>query len=77
MVNRFGLNKVVVVKDEGKIVRDGGDVIEQGRQHRFGWRWLRGLERCQHSFANIGRNRLQSRDEVSQKAGGIVIPFVQ
>jgi hypothetical protein len=40
MVNRFGLNNVVVVKDEGEIVRDGGDFIEQSCQNRFGWRWL-------------------------------------
>ena len=44
MVNRFGINHVVVVQDEDEIVRDGGDFIEQGRQNRFGWRWLRRLE---------------------------------
>ncbi len=38
---------------------------------------LRGLEHSQHPCSNIRRNRLQSRDEVSQKAGGVVIPFVQ
>ena len=53
MVNRFGINHVVVVKDEDEIVRDGGDFIEQGRQNRFGWRWLRGLEHTQHPFSNM------------------------
>ena len=77
IVNRFGINHVVVVKDEDEIVRDGGDFIEQGRQNRFGGRWLRGLEHSQHPCSNIRRNRLQSSDEVSQKAGGVVIPFVQ
>ena len=85
MVNRFGIKYVVVVKDEGKMVRDGGDFIQQGRQNRFGWRWLRGLQQTQHTFANMRRNRfdsaqdkrLQSRDEVSQKACRILIPFVQ
>ena len=47
-VNRFGINDVVVVKDEDEIVRDGGDFIEQGCQNRFDWRWLRGLENTQH-----------------------------
>ena len=51
--------------------------LSRARQNRFGWRRLRGLERSQHPISNIRRNRLQSRDEVSQKAGGIVIPFVQ
>ena len=67
---------MVVVKDEDEMVWDGGDLIEQGRQNRFGWRWLRGLERSQHPCSNIRRNpfgstqgkRLQSSDEVSQKA---------
>ena len=44
LVNRFGINNVVVVKDEDEIVRDGGDFIEQGCQNRFDGRWLRGLE---------------------------------
>jgi hypothetical protein len=41
------------------------------------------LEHGQQPFSNIadrglsGRNRLQSSDEVSQKACGVVIPFVQ
>lgn len=32
---RFGLNNVVVIKDEDKIIRDGGDFIEQGCQNRW------------------------------------------
>src|SRR6185503_19671993 len=43
-VNRQSIKQVVVVKDEDKMVRERGDVVEQGRQDRFGWRWLRRLE---------------------------------
>ena len=68
---------MVIVQDEDEMVRDGGDFIEQGCQNRFDWRRLRGLEHSQHPCSNIRCNRLQSRDEVSQKAGGVVIPFVQ
>src|SRR5256885_13367603 len=77
MVNRFGINHVVVVKDEDERVFYGSNVIEQGRQNRYGWRWLRRLERTQHAFSNSRRNRLQSSDEVRQKACGVVLPFVQ
>ena len=49
----FGINNVIVIKDEDEIVRDGGDFIDQGCQNRFDWRWLRGLERSQHPCANI------------------------
>src|SRR5207248_6303359 len=41
------------------------------------WRWLRRLERTQHAFSKSRRNRLQSSDEVGQKACGVVLPFVQ
>ena len=53
IVNRLGINHVVVVEDEDEMVRDGGDFIEQGGQNRFGWRWLRGLEHTQHPCANL------------------------
>src|SRR5829696_2069990 len=77
IVNHSGVNNVIVVEDEDEIVRDGAYFIEQGRQNRFGWRWLRGLERTQHAFSDIRCNRLQSGDEVSQKAWGVAIPSVQ
>ncbi len=57
-VNRFGINHVVVIKDEDEMVWERGDLIEQGHQDRFEWRWLRGLERTQHPFPNIRRSRL-------------------
>ena len=53
IVNRFGIDHVVVVKDEDEIVRDGGDFVEQGRQNRFGGRRLRGLERSQRTPSPI------------------------
>src|SRR5207245_3304690 len=77
LVNRFGLKHVVVVKDEDELVGNGDQVIEQGRQHRFGWWWLRGLGRTRQPFSHSRRNRLQSSDEVRQKACGVVLPFVQ
>jgi hypothetical protein len=62
IVNRSGINNVIVIEDENEIVRDGRDLIEQDGQNRFGWWGLRGLERTQHPFSNIRRNGLQSSD---------------
>src|SRR5262245_25469718 len=78
-VKWFGINHVIVVKDENKIVGDGSDFIEQQCKKRFDWRRLRlrSVERAQHPFANGRDNRLQSSDEVRQKACGITISFVQ
>ena len=76
---------VVVVKDEDEAFREGGDLVDQGLSGAFRWRRLRGLERIQHTRANARRNpfdftqvkRLQSRDEIGQKACEVVIPFIQ
>jgi hypothetical protein len=76
IANRLGINHVIVVKDEHGIIRDGVNFIEQGRQNRFCGQRLRGLEHTQHPLSNIRRNRLQSRDDVRQKAGWAIIPFV-
>ena len=77
IVDRSGINNVVVVQDEDEIVRDCDDLVEQGRQDRFGRRRPRGLERTQHPFSDVRGNRLKSGDYVRQKARGVAIPFVQ
>ena len=77
LVDRFGINHVVVVKHEDEALRDGGEFVDQGRQQRFGRRRLRGFERSQHTRAKARRNCLQGRDEIGQKACEVVIPFVQ
>src|SRR5688572_33468806 len=78
IVNRSGIDNVVVIEDQNEIVLDGGDLVEQGSQNRFGWWWLRGLEHTHKPFSNVwGNCLLQSSDEISQKATWVVIPFVQ
>ena len=68
---------MVIVQDEDEIVRGGSNFIEQNRQNGFSWRWLRRLQHTQHPFSKMWRNRLQSHNEVSQKASGVAIRFVQ
>ena len=77
VVDRFGINQVIVVKNENKILRDGGNFVDQGRQERLGGRRLGGLQRSQHTRSDTGRDGLQSRNEVGQKASGVAIPCVQ
>ena len=82
VVNRLGVDQVVVVKDEDEAFREGGDLVDQGGQKRFGRRWLRGLERSQHIGANarckpstwLRASVCKSRDEVGQKAVGSLSP---
>ena len=77
LVNRFGIEQVVVVQDQDEMVRNGGQVIEQGRQQRFdGW-GLRGLEHPHQPSSNRWRKGLHRRDEVRQKAGGVILLCVQ
>lgn len=40
LVNRLGIKYVVVVQDEDELVGDGAQIIDQGREHCFGWRGL-------------------------------------
>ena len=69
---------MVVVQDKDEIVRDGGDLVEQGCQKQFDRRRLRRLKRGSTTPRQcLRRDRLQSRDEVSQKTSRVVIPFVQ
>src|SRR3712207_8935810 len=68
---------VVVVQDEDELVREGGDVIEQGRHDRVDGRWLRRLQHTQYTLSNRRRNGMQRSDEVQEKAGEVVLPRVQ
>ena len=68
---------VVVVQHQDQAVWQGGEVVEQRRQHRLGGRRLRGLERGQRALSHVRRDRLQRRDQIGQKAGGVVVAFVQ
>jgi hypothetical protein len=77
VVDRPCIDGVVVVEDEYEIVRDGCDLVEQGRQNRFGRRRLGGPEHTRHPFPDIRHDRLQGGDEVSEKARGVVVPLVQ
>ncbi len=78
IVDRLGVNDMIVIKDEDEIFRGGCDLIDQGCQKRLGrWRPGKYLERTHHPFPDIRHNRPQSRDEASQKARGVAIPLVQ
>ena len=77
VVDRLGVEDVVVVENEHDIARDGGDVVEQGRQRRLEWRGLRRLEHRQHPVSNPGRHRLQRRDQIGQETARIAVAFVE
>ena len=77
VVDRFGLNHVVIVEHEDEAALETGDFIEQGGQHRFRRRRLGGLERAQNAFAGFRLQVLHSSDEISQKAGRVVVVLVQ
>src|SRR5262249_3196628 len=77
VVYRFGINYVVVVEDDYKIVPDFGDFVEQRCQNRFRGRRLGRFERAQQAFTNIRCDCLQSSDKVGQKACRVVTPSVE
>ncbi len=77
LVNDFGIDNVVVVKNKDKIVWSRGDIVEQCRQNRLKGRRLLGLKRIQNPIANMWRNRLQRSDDIGQKACGVAIFLVK
>ena len=56
---------MVVIEDENEIIRDSGDLVEQGGQDRLGWQRLRRLQEALHPGPQVGLDGLQSSDEVS------------
>src|SRR5215207_8899252 len=75
IVDRFGIDYVVVVEHENKIVRNGSNLVDQDRQDCFGRQWLWGVEHTRYAFPDI--DRLQSGDEVSHKACRVAVPVIQ
>src|SRR5690242_7343006 len=77
IINLSSINHVVVVEHQDELARSAGDVIEQGDQNRFGWWWLRGVERIQQLRSDRRRDRLQCSDEVREKAWWVVLLPIQ
>ena len=53
----------------------GVDLVDQGDQELFQGRRLRGLQRDQQALPYTRVNLLERRDQVSQKARRVVVPF--
>ena len=77
LVDRFGVNEMIVVEDEQERVREGGDVVEQGNKDRFDLRWLGGLEGTQRPFPNLWRHCPERGDQVFEEARRVAIGFVE
>ena len=76
LVDRRGLDHVIIVEDEHRIAQRG-EIVQQRRQQHIGRRRLRSVQRAQRRRSNRGRDGLQGRDEIRQKTREIVIIFVQ
>ena len=71
MVNGLGVHDMVVVEDEDKGVRHGGDFIEQGGQQGFGRRWLWGVQWHPENLVTMASQRAlleRFRDQVAARA---------
>ena len=77
LIDRLGLDRVVVIQDEQKVLRDGGNVVEQAGQNNFDLQLLGGLERSQQSLANSRLDCLQRFYQVGDEPRWIVVSFIQ
>jgi hypothetical protein len=64
-INGVGIDHMIIIENEDEVVRYCCKIIEQGCQNRFGWRFLRRLERTQHPFSEIWYDCLYSSDKVN------------
>ncbi|MGD8792173.1 MAG: hypothetical protein PVF47_06435 [Anaerolineae bacterium] len=77
VVDRLGVDQVVVVEDEDDRAGNGGQVVDQGDEDSFRRRRLGGLEDAQRPFPHLGLDRLQGHDQVGQEAGQVIVALVQ
>ena len=72
-VDRLGIDNVKVVEDEGEVILNRIDFIDQGRQDGLDrWR-LRQMQQRARVLANTGPRGLQCGDQVGpEEAGGVV-----
>jgi hypothetical protein len=76
LVDRPRIDRVVVIQHENEAIRQGGELVEEGRQDRFDRR----LRRLQHSCnpgTGICGNRLDRRHEVGEEPRRVVVSLVQ
>ena len=82
-VDRRSVDQMIVVEHEHKVIGQGGEIIEQGREDRFQGRQLGSVERARDRLTNWRfvccrrPKRLQRSDEVDQKARRVAVAFVQ
>jgi hypothetical protein len=69
----------MIVKHKDHLGEDGGDLVKQRGQHRLNrWRMkLRSVKRGQRALPNTAFSGLQRCNQVCQKTGRVVVPFVQ
>ena len=68
--HRLGIDRVVVIQDQDKALWEGGNLVEQRGQDRFGgWR-LRGSEGGQHSCASVALIVWQRRNQIGRSESG-------
>ena len=77
IVDRPGVDGVIIVEHEDEIFRHGADFIQERRQNRFDGSLLGRLEHRQHFCTDTRLHRLQSGNEIHQEAWKVAIPFVQ
>jgi hypothetical protein len=53
IVNRLGLNQMIVVEDKDHRAREGAPLVDQGSQDDLSWRRLWGLERAQGCLSDV------------------------
>ncbi len=73
VVNRLGLNQVVIVQDDDQVAGQVAQIVQQRGEDRPGRRRLRGPEHRQGRGAHALPCAVKGRDQVSKESGQVVV----
>jgi hypothetical protein len=77
LVHGLGADHVIVIKDEQRLIRLGGQLIDQGRHQALERRRCGRAEQRGHPFADPGPGPVQRGHRVAPEPGRVVIARVQ
>ena len=77
VVDRLGIDNVVVVEEKSEVVLDRMDFIDQGGQDRLDRWWLRRMQQRKCVRANLGLDLLQGCDEIGPEECRVIVALIK
>src|SRR5918994_2751700 len=76
-VDGFGVDRMVVVENEGKLSGQGSELVDKGGRYSLDARWLRRTQRGENALANPPLDEPKCGHQIGEEAGGVIVSLVQ